>query len=634
MLEKLRNLIKNKLSCLIVFSVVYIYLFYIFKPSLIFLDTTVSGGDTGSHNYIVYYLKKIFPSIHGWSHDWYAGFPFLYFYPPLLYIFTVILSCLIPVNIAFKIITILGTLFLPLSCFLCLKILNFKKPVPEVSVLLSLVFLFLESYNIYGGNIPSTLAGEFSYSFSFSLFWIFVATLKKGIENSKHIVLNTVILSLMVLSHPIPVITSILSIPFLVFGRGFKPRFLYVLKIYIFAFVLTSFWSVPFLLYFDYTSGMRWHRYIRVSDIFPPSIILFQIIAFAGIIYAFIKRQKNILLFVFISIAALIPYFLLDNSKIWNTRFLPFFTMSLLLISACFVGIFFRKINFSISVPVLAFIVVFWVDKNLNYIPQWVKWNYEGFEKKENWIELKPLFNYLKTLPYGRIMWEYTPEYSKFGSPRVLELIPLFSQKPTMEGLLIESAVSSPFHFMLQAETTLTPTTPFYGFKYPEFNMKKAITHMKILGVRYFVAYTEKIKKETDKFLPKIAAVGKFAVYEVPDVALIEPVFDFYVEKKDKRWIFKSIEWFKDGELLKPIVFVNKDSILKQLFNKKKVNCVMLNFEKNLIEFYTNGIGIPHIIKVSYFPKWKVEGAEGPYIVSPSFMLVIPESSYVKLFFR
>lgn len=180
MLEKLRKLIKNRLICFIVFSAVYIYLFYIFQPSMIFLDTTVSGGDTGSHNYIVYYLKKIFPSIHGWSHDWYAGFPFLYFYPPLLYIFTVILSYLIPVNIAFKIITILGTLFLPLSCFLCLKILNFKKPVPEVSVLLSLFFLFLESYNIYGGNIPSTLAGEFSYSFSFFTFLDFCCYFKKG----------------------------------------------------------------------------------------------------------------------------------------------------------------------------------------------------------------------------------------------------------------------------------------------------------------------------------------------------------------------------------------------------------------------------------------------------------------------
>ena len=53
--------------------------------------------------------------------------------------------------------------------------------------------------------------------------------------------------------------------------------------------------------------------------------------------------------------------------------------------------------------------------------------------------------------------------------------------------------------------------------------------------------------------------------------------------------------------------------------------------ENDRITFETTAIGTPHLIKVSYFPNWKVEGADGPYVVSPSFMMVIPRQREVTL---
>ena len=38
-------------------------------------------------------------------------------------------------------------------------------------------------------------------------------------------------------------------------------------------------------------------------------------------------------------------------------------------------------------------------------------------------------------------------------------------------------------------------------------------------------------------------------------------------------------------------------------------------------------------MKVSYFPNWQVDGAEGVYRVAPSLMLVIPTESEVTLQF-
>jgi len=105
-----------------------------------------------------------------------------------------------------------------------------------------------------------------------------------------------------------------------------------------------------------------------------------------------------------------------------------------------------------------------------------------------------PLFEYLKTLPYGKVMWEYRPEYDSYGTPRFLENIPILTGKPTYEGLLIESSVFGPFHFINQTETTQSPTSAIAGFEYPPFDFKKGVEHLKLSNARYFVAFTDTIK--------------------------------------------------------------------------------------------------------------------------------------------
>ena len=43
---------------------------------------------------------------------------------------------------------------------------------------------------------------------------------------------------------------------------------------------------------------------------------------------------------------------------------------------------------------------------------------------------------------------------------------------------------------------------------------------------------------------------------------------------------------------------------------------------------------MPHLVKVSYFPNWTAEGAEGPYRAAPSLMVVVPTSEQVVLEFK
>jgi hypothetical protein len=56
-------------------------------------------------------------------------------------------------------------------------------------------------------------------------------------------------------------------------------------------------------------------------------------------------------------------------------------------------------------------------------------------------------------------------------------------------------------------------------------------------------------------------------------------------------------------------------------------------FEDMNVSFSTNAVGVPHLVKVSYFPNWTVQGGEGVYRAAPSLMVVVPESENVSLSF-
>ena len=49
------------------------------------------------------------------------------------------------------------------------------------------------------------------------------------------------------------------------------------------------------------------------------------------------------------------------------------------------------------------------------------------------------------------------------------------------------------------------------------------------------------------------------------------------------------------------------------------------------VSFRVSEVGVPVLVKVSYFPNWKVTGADGPYRVSPSLMVVVPTDHEVRL---
>jgi len=647
---KIANL--EKFITILTFILVYGFLAYLLDFRLIFTNTIVAGGDTGSQVYIPYYLKQIFPLIRWWSPDWYSGFPFLYFYPPLAYVLTVVLSFIIPLNIAFKIIISLCFLIYPLIFYLIFYLLKFKFPTPQIAAVFSLFLIFLEKYSIYGGNLPSLLSGQFSHNLSIALLFLFFALCYKGIKENKYLKLNMLLGAGVILSHPISGIILIICSPFLLFSdkkAGLRKRFYYLFKVLSGVFLLSAFWTVPLVFYQKYAGIMNWTKQINMDYLFPDHWALLSFSAILGIILAFVKREMRLVSFLSIFLLCGLLYFNLDNSSVWNNRFLPYLNFGILFMAAYFLGYVLSKIWGKIWIISLILLVViifasfYQVRKNTSYSPFWFKWNFEGYQAKPEWNKLNDLFKELSVLPKGRILWEYNAVYDKYGTPRVLEALPVFTKQSTYEGLLIESSLFGPFHFINQAETSETPTSAVAGFTYPPFDFKKGMEHMRLSGVKYYIPYTEKLKLEADSnsdLLTKIRQTnGGFRTYELKDSSLVDPVSGFSVSVQDKDWLKRSIEWYKGNDLDRPIVFA-KDNQEKEELDKflslnsnKGGKAKNVKIGRDFVEFKSDSINTPYIIKTTYFPTWKVEGAKGPYLISPSYMMVIPTQKNVRLYF-
>ena len=160
-------------------------LFLTLQPELIFSNNTPTGGDMGAHVYGPAFLRDfMLPHfrLNGWSNDWYAGFPMYRFYMLIPALLVLVIDLIAPYGIALKIIAVIGILTLPICTWMFGKFSRLLFPIPEILTLASVVFLYDESFTIYGGNIASTMAGEFSFSISLSLavltFGLFIRTLK------------------------------------------------------------------------------------------------------------------------------------------------------------------------------------------------------------------------------------------------------------------------------------------------------------------------------------------------------------------------------------------------------------------------------------------------------------------------
>jgi 6-pyruvoyl-tetrahydropterin synthase related domain len=659
------------------FAAIYLVLVRVLHVNLILSRTTAAGGDMGSHHYVAEFLREhLLPRgrVTGWAPGWFGGIPMLTFYFPLPYTLIAALSPLVGSQVAFKVVTASGLFALPLTCWGAFRVLRLPEPAPILAAAASMPFLFMTSYTIYGGNIASTMAGEFPFAFSFALLPLALALIWRVVEeNGRGWRLTTLMVTALVLSHILTTIVLVLGVTVLLLRpspRAVGAALGQLARVFGIAFCLAAFWALPFILRIDYTAHFAWTQLPGFGVLFPEELRPYLVFTLIGVVAAIARAERRVLLYAWPGVLAVAVYALLarffPKASLWNARMLPFIYLCALLVAAYGAAVVVARltallqrntgapVRFVYVAVAMALVLapVYGSWRHRGFTPGWARYNYEGFEVKSGWPQARALFDTLRGLPPGRVMWEFSRDYESFGTTRTLENIPVFAGQDTMEGLLIESSLNAPFHFINQAETSQTQTQAVPGLAYPGFDFPTGLRHLRMFGVRYYVAYTDQAKKAAkDAKLPVVATSGKFVIYQVGDGHLVEVPSYRPVLLDDPDWRDNSLTWYRTVKWLDvQLAYASKgdkdaraafadpgrlpvrDLPHQALRSPDPVPSRMVGDDQ--LEFTTDRIGEPHVVKVSYFPNWHVEGAKGPWMLSPGLMVVVPTQANVRLVYR
>ena len=243
---------------LIMIGAIFAFLLCYFEPHLLFSKTITTGGDTGSHYYTAQYLiDYLLPhgKISGWCQGNLAGYPMLQYYFPLPFLLMALLTLALPLQIAFKLIVVLGTFLLPLCTYLFFRLLKQPFPTPIMGALFSLSFLFMEGHSMWGGNIPSTLAGQFCFSLGFALSILWLGLLYHTISEQKGYFTCSILFALIGLCHGYALLFVGFASSFFLFtkhkfGRNLKG----LIKIQLLGFSLMAFWLLPLIAFLPDTT--------------------------------------------------------------------------------------------------------------------------------------------------------------------------------------------------------------------------------------------------------------------------------------------------------------------------------------------------------------------------------------------
>jgi len=378
-----------------------------------------------------------------------------------------------------------------------------------------------------------------------------------------------------------------------------------------------------------------------------------------GLIWTSLRRDDTVVL-MWLTVVPLIGYFViarLDFTILYNARLLPYWYFGMFVFAGLAMGLAVvelarrfpkRGMNVIVGAAVVALVVLNATALSIHDVPGWVKWNYEGYEGKSVWPEYEGLMQSVDALPDGRIMWEANSEMNKYGTPMALMLFPYWSEgHPSMEGLFFESSLTTPFHFLNAAEVSLRPSNPVRGLDYnPGMDFARAEPHLALYDVRYYVSYTDEARDAAREHGWQIVdESAPWTIFELPETRLVDVArFEPAVWAGEADIVDASLEWYDDVDNLDrwmvedgPDEWRRIDDVgdrlgrLVSFQSGGEVSDVVI--EDQRISFRTTAVGIPHLVKVSYFPNWTVTGAEGPYRAAPSLMVVVPTQQEVTLEF-
>jgi hypothetical protein len=329
-----------------------VYIFIQLGPSLVLRNTTITGGDTGAHVWFPDFLIDHFLPwrVSGWSNDFYAGFPAGQFYFPFPAVLIALLDIVLPYNIAFKLVTVAGPLALPAGAYVFARGIRAPRPTAPMLAVAATGFLFFKDggdatmtfdFHIMGGNLPSTLAGEFSFTIALALSLFFLGTLARALDRRGALWLPAVLLALTFMSHVVVAVFAVYAgVVIWLIVRPIK-NFTRAAAIAGVGVLLTAFWFLPLAVNLGNTTDMRYEPignyldWMFISEnwfLYPLALVALG----AGIWF----RRRSTLIVAAVTVATGLVFWnweglreIFGKAPAWNLRLLPFWMLMLYLLA-------------------------------------------------------------------------------------------------------------------------------------------------------------------------------------------------------------------------------------------------------------------------------------------------------------
>ncbi|MFQ5479375.1 MAG: hypothetical protein ACE5E4_12245, partial [Candidatus Binatia bacterium] len=244
------------------------FLVYQYPWKDLLAPTTVAGGDMASLYYpTVLMAEQLLPAGHltGWTMGNYAGFPVFHFYSTLPFALIAIIGKVLPMQPVFKIVTLAGPTLLPLAAAYLFAAMGYGYGGRALAAASVLPFLFQQGNSMWGGNIPSVLAGEYCHALGITLSLFFLGTLLRVTEGKMPWTVPALLLASIGLTHTFAFIPALWFVIYFLWPRREVRRLAApVLPVLCLSALLLCFWGVPLPGRLQFTT--EWSMIWNIKD--------------------------------------------------------------------------------------------------------------------------------------------------------------------------------------------------------------------------------------------------------------------------------------------------------------------------------------------------------------------------------
>lgn len=628
---------------------------------------TPTGGDTASHVlYAWLYSDELLFSgfILPWLPEVFGGLPFLSYYFPLPFIVIALLSKLIGFAPAFKWGAFLAAILLPGAVYIgSRRWLHMSWPASLFGGLGSLAFVLHEQNSIWGGNLLSTLAGEFAYSHSLLFGVLTMMAWARATALGRGWVLPALLEVGCGFSHGFTLLVVGFSTVFLLLdGNNFRHRFSLLFRGHLFAFCLLGGWLWPMIEMHGLTIPndaafplADWRDLLPVTlwPVFAAGGIGLVLLAVPLARRTWGATQARAARY-FASAAGLAGTAFIAGNQLGlaDIRFFPL----VWLLSAILSGWLFGQVLAAIislkgahkhigsfaAAPILlsaAAVVglLGWIGQHVQVAPDWSLWNHSGLEAKPQWHNLSRLLPLMRgDLWSPRLVFEHDPANNDIGSTRALEALPMFlNHRPVLEGLYMESAILGPATYQLQSEVSTRPSSPLVRFPSGQLDPEFAARHMNFLHADTLLLRSDiaKMAIEESGLFEKIAESAPFSLYRLKHFTsqLIQVIDQPIRVRPMNDWMQDAFVWFRTPSQFNAFLPVFGEIVPAADRRTSQSAPLVKLLSRHRMTFATEAVGQPHIIKISYHPRWHLISKGTLQIAGPGFMLVVPHEREIQL---